>query len=125
MFRRAAHMSQSALGERLGVTYQQIQKYENGSDRISASRLYAVAQILDVPLADFFEVPDEALSGEERGLKAALRMPEFLQIGALFPDIANPAMRRSVVDLVQTLAEAGGAHAGTGEDRSPGRKPRG
>ena len=53
--RKALRMSQSELAEALGITFQQIQKYENGANRISSSKLYEIAQKLDTPLAAFFE----------------------------------------------------------------------
>lgn len=107
MYRKAAKMSQSDLAEGLGVTYQQIQKYENGTDRVSAARLYMVAQTLGVPVSDFFAEADTDAADEGRGLNAALQMSEFLRIGAKFPRIQDPAMRKSIADLVETVAEAG------------------
>ncbi|MDH3740939.1 MAG: helix-turn-helix domain-containing protein, partial [Hyphomicrobiales bacterium] len=60
MRRMLIGMSQEKLGERLGLTFQQVQKYEKGSNRISASRLYQMAQILGVPVQFFFEDISEA-----------------------------------------------------------------
>src|SRR3954471_25011680 len=62
MRRLMSGMSQATLGGKLGVTFQQVQKYENGSNRIGASRLYHIAQVLDVPPAFFFEDLSEAKS---------------------------------------------------------------
>ena len=60
-------MSQSKVGEAVGLTFQQIQKYERGSNRISSSRLYEFAKVLDVPVSYFFdEMPSNALSGRYR-----------------------------------------------------------
>jgi DNA-binding XRE family transcriptional regulator len=53
--RLAAEMSQASLGQELGVTFQQIQKYESGKNRLSAARLYEICQIFDVPIASMFE----------------------------------------------------------------------
>lgn len=62
--RNAAGMSQTVLGDAVGLTFQQIQKYENGKNRCSASRLYEFASILDVPVERFFEaMPSTALAG--------------------------------------------------------------
>lgn len=55
IYRRLASLSQEALGDAIGVTFQQVQKYENGANRIGASRLFAIAQTLDVPLHVFFD----------------------------------------------------------------------
>jgi transcriptional regulator with XRE-family HTH domain len=52
--RRAAGLSQTDVAERLGITFQQVQKYENGSNRISAGRLFLVAKILRLPITDFY-----------------------------------------------------------------------
>ncbi|WP_341872610.1 helix-turn-helix domain-containing protein [Sinorhizobium fredii] len=57
MQRLLLHMSQTELAKTLGVTYQQVQKYENGRTRVSASRLQAIANMLEVPLTFFFETP--------------------------------------------------------------------
>lgn len=107
IYRKAAKMSQSELAQRLGVTYQQVQKYENGTDRVSAARLYMVAQTLGVPVTDFFAEADADVAGESGGLNEALRMSEFIRIGAKFSQIQDPAMRKSIADLVETVAEAG------------------
>ena len=53
--RRKLNMTQEGLGEKLGVTFQQIQKYEKGRNRVSAARLFVICEILDVPLASMFE----------------------------------------------------------------------
>ena len=57
-------MSQSELGEKLGVTFQQVQKYERGTNRIGASRLFHVAKVMEVPVAYFFEGLDESGDSE-------------------------------------------------------------
>ena len=61
--RKLLGLSQAALGETLGLTFQQIQKYENGANRISAIRLYQVASIFDVPISFFFEDMPSEISG--------------------------------------------------------------
>ena len=70
-------MSQSKVGEAVGLTFQQIQKYERGSNRIGSSRLYEFAKVLDVPVSYFFdEMPSNALSGRPmsgRGRKGSAR----------------------------------------------------
>src|SRR5258707_14516594 len=75
-------MSQTAVGDAVGLTFQQIQKYERGSNRISSSRLYGLARVLAVPVSYFFdEIPSNALSGRPmsgRGRKG------FGEAGTLF-----------------------------------------
>lgn len=109
-------MSQEKLGEHLGLTFQQVQKYEKGINRIGASRLYELAKVLGVPVQFFY---DDAPVEAEAGLKYAagfaegpaetyvvdfLASREGLELNKSFVRIADPRVRRSIVDLVRTLA---------------------
>jgi transcriptional regulator with XRE-family HTH domain len=107
-------MSQEKLGEALGITFQQIQKYEKGANRVGASRLQAIATTLNVPVSFFFEdAPGE--SGEViRGLNEEsstayvvdfLNSSEGLQLNRAFVKIADPKVRRKIIDLVKSLGE--------------------
>lgn len=102
-------MSQERLAELLGVTFQQVQKYEKGVNRIAASRLFDIATSLDIPVARFFEGLTAARSGvaEPRQEYAAdvMATPEGVQLMSLFGSIASLKVRRRVVDLVRALAE--------------------
>lgn len=113
MRRMLIGMSQEKLGERLGLTFQQVQKYEKGSNRVSASRLYQMAQILGVPVQFFFEDISEASnqvstdsSGEsETGeIMDFLNSSEGVQLNRAFNEIASANVRRRVVDLVKSIA---------------------
>ena len=73
IYRRLAGLSQEALGDAIGVTFQQVQKYEKGANRIGASRLFAIAQTLDVPLHVFFDGLPEQPS--DRNVSGALPDP--------------------------------------------------
>ena len=101
-------VSQEALARKLGVTFQQIQKYENGQNRIGASRLYQLALALRVPVGFFFADLPGAENGEidpeARTALALVNSPEGLQLNLAFSRITNPATRRRVVDLLATLA---------------------
>lgn len=107
-------MSQEKLGENLGITFQQIQKYEKGTNRVGASRLQAIASILEVPVAFFFEdAPGHELSAE-RGFAEDTSMSsvlefcsstEGLQLNRAFVKIADPKVRRRLLDLVKTLSQ--------------------
>ena len=106
-------MSQEKLGESLGITFQQIQKYEKGTNRVGASRLQAIATILGVPVSFFFEdAPDmpTTLGGGFREDNATsyvvdfLNSAEGLQLNRAFVRIADAKVRRRVVDLVKALA---------------------
>ena len=102
-------ISQEKLGHKLGITFQQIQKYEKGTNRIGASRLNAMAEALDVPVSYFF--PDNA-AAEAAGLQeeGVAFMMEFmssgegLDLGRAFSRIRNPKIRRKVIELVRALA---------------------
>jgi transcriptional regulator with XRE-family HTH domain len=103
-------MSQEKLGENLGITFQQIQKYEKGTNRVGASRLQAIASILEVPVAFFFEdAPGKTAEGlaEENSTTYVvdfLSSTEGLQLNRAFVRIADPKVRRKVIELVRTLA---------------------
>jgi len=105
-------MSQEKLAELLGVTFQQVQKYEKGVNRIAASRLHDISTALDMPVARFFEglgaVRYGASEAAEDGIDDALATPEGAQLIALFASIKNPKVRRRVVELVRALAEEAG-----------------
>lgn len=115
MRRITVGMSQEKLGEALGVTFQQIQKYEKGSNRISASRMQSTAQVLGVPVSFFFDgAPrDESLGaaagfGESNQADYAVDIfstPEGVALAKAFASIEDPKVRRRVVDLVTTLVE--------------------
>jgi transcriptional regulator with XRE-family HTH domain len=98
-------MSQANLGEPLGVTFQQIQKYERGANRISAGRLLKVAEVLECDVTDFFE-------GLQRGrTRAAAEFSKFLStkegiaIVEAMLRIRTQEMRRTVIDIAEKLAE--------------------
>jgi transcriptional regulator with XRE-family HTH domain len=106
-------MSQEKLGERLGLTFQQVQKYEKGTNRIGASRLQHISQILKVPVSFFFEgVSGPAKQGEDGSSKAPVAdyVSEFLSssdglaLTKAFTNIKDSKLRRRVVDLVEEIA---------------------
>jgi transcriptional regulator with XRE-family HTH domain len=107
-------MSQEKLGEALGLTFQQVQKYEKGTNRIGASRLQQISTILGVPVSFFFEgAPggEAAKSGMSDSASSAyvvdfLSTTEGLQLNKAFVRIKDPKVRRRVVDLVATLGGA-------------------
>ena len=113
MRRMLIGMSQEKLGERLGLTFQQVQKYEKGSNRVSASRLYQMAQILGVPVQFFFEdiseIPSQQSavasgSSESGEIMDFLNSSEGVQLNRAFNEIANSNVRRRVVDLLKSIA---------------------
>lgn len=106
-------MSQEKLGESLGITFQQIQKYEKGTNRVGASRLQAIASILDVPVSFFFEDAPGGQPGGTEGFAEEsattfvvdfLNSAEGIQLNRAFARITNPVIRRKMIDLVKAIA---------------------
>lgn len=109
-------MSQEKLGEHLGLTFQQVQKYEKGVNRIGASRLFDLARVLGVPVQFFYdEVPDAqtdssaAITGfaeppSETYVIEFLSSREGMELNKAFARIGDPRLRRAVVDMVRALA---------------------
>ncbi|MCK5931560.1 MAG: helix-turn-helix transcriptional regulator [Fulvimarina manganoxydans] len=106
-------LSQEKLGEALGITFQQVQKYEKGSNRIGASRLQRISEVLNVPVSFFFEdapssgqpTPGFAESSGGDYVVDFLSSSEGLQLNRAFVKISDPKVRRRVVELVRSLAE--------------------
>lgn len=107
-------ISQEQLGAALGLTFQQVQKYEKGQNRIGAGRLYRIANILSAPVQYFFEglgngVETPALPGGEAAeseIQAFFSSPEGRALSSGFVRIGDPATRRRIIDLVVTLGRA-------------------
>jgi transcriptional regulator with XRE-family HTH domain len=104
-------MSQERLGDLLGLTFQQVQKYEKGVNRIGAGRLFEVARILNVPIDFFYEGLNTIQPGAGEGEAAAPPVMEFvssgegLQLSLAFMKIKDTKVRKRVLDLVKSLAE--------------------
>lgn len=112
MRRLLVGMSQEKLGTSLGITFQQIQKYEKGTNRIGASRLQQIAEVLGVPVSYFFEdAQGEAIPagfGEQPQsdyVADFLATAEGLQLTKSFMKVKDPKVRRRIVDLVASIAE--------------------
>ena len=130
-------MSQEKLGEALGLTFQQIQKYEKGTTRIGASRLQQISRTLNVPPAFFFEgapMQDEpALANGSDALGVAeqpsstfildfIATAEGLHLNKAFARIQDPKVRKRIIDLIASLGSdepAAGAAAGNGQAEKP------
>ncbi len=107
-------MSQTTLGDALSLTFQQVQKYENGSNRIGASRLYQISQILSVPVSYFFDEMDQltavanenapAATGAARGDLVAKR--ETLELVRAYYRIVSPKVRRGIVDMIRAIGRS-------------------
>jgi len=116
MRRMMLSMSQEKLGDALGLTFQQVQKYEKGTNRIGASRLQQIAHILQVPVSFFFEGAPASPSGggsQGGGMNEApspayvsdfLATSDGLSLTKSFMRIKNSKLRRKIVDLVEQIA---------------------
>ena len=111
-------MSQEKLGDQLGITFQQIQKYEKGTNRIGASRLQNIARVLSVPVSFFFEdapggpseTPGVAEPAATNYVVDFLSSSEGIQLNKAFVRINDAKLRRKIIDLVRAMAgEANGA----------------
>jgi transcriptional regulator with XRE-family HTH domain len=120
-------LNQSQLGKAVGVTFQQIQKYERGSDRVGSSRLYEIAKVLDVPVAYFF---DEIPSSSERSRKTlgkssvriqndALLMTkrETLELVRAYYKVRQSRVRKGLVEMMRIIGAARYAQVRRGRKR--------
>ena len=112
MRRTMVGMSQEKLGTALGLTFQQVQKYEKGTNRIGASRLQQIAGILNVPPAFFFEdLPGETRTAEGFADQGSgfvvdfLSTPEGVQLTKAFMRVRQPRVRKKIIELVTALAD--------------------
>jgi transcriptional regulator with XRE-family HTH domain len=114
MRRMMLGMSQEKLGDGLALTFQQVQKYEKGTNRIGASRLQHISHILQVPVAFFFEGAPHLAEGMITDTMEAAPSPTYvsdflatsdgLSLTKAFMRIPDPKLRRRIVDLVQQIA---------------------
>jgi len=100
-------LSQTDLGQKLGVAFQQVQKYEKGTNRVSCSRLYEISKILDVPVTYFFSASGDA--GIEVAVAEQFDVPELkdgFRLMSAFRQIQSNAVRKNIIALVETVATA-------------------
>ncbi len=109
--RKFLRLSQDDLAQKIGLTFQQVQKYERGTNRVSASKLFEIARVLKVPIGYFFDgfgsdtgrTPDETRSGQ--ATDTFLMTPEGVELAEAFPRVLSEQKRRTVLELVRALAE--------------------
>jgi transcriptional regulator with XRE-family HTH domain len=112
MRRIMMEMTQEKLGNALGLTFQQVQKYEKGTNRIGASRLHKIADVLNVPVAFFFEGCPGTLQGPDRSsqeptsdfISDFLASTDGISLTKAFVSIGDKKLRRSIVELVEQIA---------------------
>lgn len=109
--RRELKLTQEQLGEKLGLTFQQVQKYEKGVNRISAGRLFEVAGVLTVPVTYFYEGVDELLGERQMAVHEDDHPPtlpvmdgDAMELVMAFQKIADPGLRRSLLDTIRAAA---------------------
>ena len=100
--RKALGLSQAELGGRVGITFQQIQKYERGTNRVSASTLYEIAAVLSMPVAEFFPTTGRRKQDDLSRIRF-VEAKEGSAIADLFPKIAH-GRRRAIVNLIRAMA---------------------
>ncbi len=112
-------MSQETLGKSLGLTFQQIQKYEKGVNRIGASRIFELSKLLEVPIQYFYNDYGDTI-GAAGGMAepdageafmALVNSPEGVQLCRAFAEIKDPHVKKRVLDLVKSIAETEHAKA--------------
>jgi transcriptional regulator with XRE-family HTH domain len=103
VFRLNRGISQTALAEQLGVTFQQVQKYEKGANRIGASRLSQIAAALDISIADLFEPSRERAAEIDSPFKL-LAEPGALRVLKAYVQTSDPAVRRAIAKLIEGIA---------------------
>ena len=102
-------MNQETLANALGLTFQQVQKYEGGANRVSASRLSTMAEILGVPISYFFgdlRLDEQDISPEDQRWREYLQRPETIEFIRLYYAIPDARTRRKFFEMVTTLADA-------------------
>jgi transcriptional regulator with XRE-family HTH domain len=109
IYRLQSGLSQTSLAEQLGVTFQQVQKYEKGVNRLGAGRLTKIAKVLGVPVNTLLGAHHaETLKRSDRGTASSplklLTVPSALRLVRAYSQLKNAKMRRSIVDLVENIA---------------------
>lgn len=110
--RLTSNLSQECLAEMLNVTFQQIQKYEKGVNRVAASRLWDLAQALEVPVSYFFEGLEGGLGARDMAKAYGdapvfdlIASPDGAQLAAAYATIDSPRVRRGLLDLMHALSD--------------------
>jgi transcriptional regulator with XRE-family HTH domain len=110
--RRELKLTQEKLGELLNLTFQQVQKYEKGVNRVSAGRLYEIASVLGVPITYFYEGAEDFVEREQAQVaesseaQAPMMNSETLDLIAAFQKIEDSALRKSILNTVRAAASA-------------------
>jgi len=119
-------MSQEKLGKAIKLTFQQVQKYERGTNRIGSSRLYQLSQVLDIPVSYFFDDLPTEISGQKTPGLADIKIASFdgdplvkretLELVRTYYRITDPSVRKRVFELVKTVAKPAAINKGGASD---------
>ena len=104
VLRLAKGLSQTELADAFGVTFQQLQRYEKGTNRVGSGRLLKVSTILGVKITDFFEGTDRPHDTARRSVFDQLAQPESFRLVQAFSGIDRPNIRRTLVRLIEQIA---------------------
>ena len=106
MYRQRANISQTALGKHLGVSFQQVQKYENGTNRVSAATLIKISRFLNIAISELMVIDNQqpASTGSSKDLARFAKSSEGRSLIHGFMSIDDPLLRRHIVGLVKALA---------------------
>ncbi len=106
--RKTMKMSQEQLGDQLGITFQQVQKYERGTNRVGASRLWAISKVLQVPVQYFYDgLPDGVEGGENVDppeIYEFINSSDGVALAMAVSQIKNKSVRRQILELARSLA---------------------
>ena len=111
--RKSVKMTQEKLGEQLGITFQQVQKYERGANRVGASRLWELSKVLEVPITYFFEGLTDGIEGDMVAEDEQppitidlLNNPDELEMAEAFARIKSKSVRKQLLELARSFAAA-------------------
>ncbi|HEX2151868.1 MAG TPA: helix-turn-helix transcriptional regulator [Stellaceae bacterium] len=102
-------MNQETLANALGLTFQQVQKYEGGANRVSASRLVQVAEVLGVPVAYFFpdlDSTDDTAAADKTEIREMMQRPEAIELIRWYYAITDPGVRQQFLEMVKAVAQS-------------------
>jgi transcriptional regulator with XRE-family HTH domain len=117
--RLKAGLSQTALAEQIGVTFQQVQKYENGTNRVAPGRLSQIARILNLPISSFFEI--EAKGANQPSSAAILGRPHVLRLIQAFDNLPDN-LQAAVLHFVEVLASTKPARPAKARIKDSGKR---
>lgn len=120
--RKGRGLSQERLAEAVGVTFQQVQKYERGANRVSFSRLVLIAEALDTPLSEMISGLGLVAGEADEDTSAIVSTPGATELVQAYAAIRTPAVRRCIVELVQELARGAATSADPSEPRDEVRR---